>query len=48
MQSNSYEKRDKTLFDELQGCFDKDLFLAGKAKKKPEENASDRYLLKWF
>lgn len=33
MQSNSYEKRDKTLFDELQRCFDKDLFLAGKAKK---------------
>lgn len=33
MQSNSYEVRDKTLFDERQGCFDKDLFLAEKAKK---------------
>jgi len=33
MQSNGYEMWDKTLFDEWQGCFDKDLFLVEKAKK---------------
>ncbi len=33
MQSNSYEMRDKTLFDEWQRCFDKNLFLGEKTKK---------------
>ncbi|PIF43731.1 hypothetical protein CLU96_0644 [Chryseobacterium sp. 52] len=34
MQNNNYEAGDKTLFDERQGCFDEDLFLAEKKDKK--------------
>lgn len=48
MQSNSYEMWDKTLFDERQGCFDKDLFLTEKAKKKNRKRILPIDILKWF